>query len=348
VTLIAAMCVGADCIDDIDMLRAGGFDRLFRGIYAPSTLGSFLRSFTHGHVRQLQAAARRFAANLIPHAGLVPPGEPIVFLDIDSKVKQVYGPAKQGASFGYTKVRGLHSQIETASTPRSRPVVVATRLRKGSAGSGKDVSQSTVSRVIGPLTPLVRAATADCVPDDAQVTAVIANRIVLADGTLAPVWSRRGHRELFSGKHRRTGFNLQPVTDAHGRPITVRGPLPGCAHNLRALRESAARERSAPTADRRGLRPRRPRVSRHRPLHPTAQTGRRATNRPAARVQQAHQRHPRPRRTHRGEPEDVTHPAHRLPPTPAHPRRHATRHTPHSTCTGSPQHNILHKPLCLR
>lgn len=136
-TLVAAMCAGADCIADADMLRTGGFARLFGGIYAPSTLGSFLRSFTHGHVRQLQGAARRFTANLIPHAGLIPPGEPLVYLDIDSKVKQVYGPAKQGASFGYTKVRGLHFQIVTASTPRSRPVVVATRLRKGSAGSGK-------------------------------------------------------------------------------------------------------------------------------------------------------------------------------------------------------------------
>ena len=136
-SLVAAMCAGADSIDDTDLLRTGGLDRLFHGIYAPSTLGSFLRSFTHGHVRQLQAAARRFTANLIPHAGLIPATEPMVFLDIDSKVKQVYGPAKQGASFGYTHVRGLHFQIVTASTPSSRPVIIATRLRNGSAGSGK-------------------------------------------------------------------------------------------------------------------------------------------------------------------------------------------------------------------
>jgi hypothetical protein len=136
-SLIAAMCAGADSIDDTDLLRTGGLDRLFDRVYAPSTLGSFLRTFTHGHVRQLQAAARRFTANLVPHAGLIPLGEPVVYLDIDSKVKQVYGPAKQGASFGYTKVRGLHFQVVTASTPTSRPVIVATRLRKGSAGSGK-------------------------------------------------------------------------------------------------------------------------------------------------------------------------------------------------------------------
>jgi hypothetical protein len=137
ISLVAAMCAGADSIDDANLLRVGGADRIFSGIYAPSTLGSFLRAFTHGHVRQLQTAARRFTANLIPHAGLVPPGEPIVYLDIDSKVKQVYGPAKQGASFGYTHVRGLHFQIVTASTPRSRPVIVAVRLRNGAAGSGK-------------------------------------------------------------------------------------------------------------------------------------------------------------------------------------------------------------------
>lgn len=63
---------------------------------------------------------------------------------------------------------------------------------------------------------MVRAATAHCVPDDGQVAAAIAERIVLVDGTLAPVWSWRGHRELYSGKHRRTGFNLQLVADAHG------------------------------------------------------------------------------------------------------------------------------------
>ena len=149
-SLIAAMCAGADSIDGTDLLRSGGLDRLFHGIYAPSTLGSFLRAFTHGYVRQLQATARRFTAHLIGHAGLVPPGEPIVFLDIDSKVKQVYGPDKQGASFGYIHVRGLHFQIVTASTPSSRPVIVATRLRKGSAGSGKGAA-SLVAEAIRAL-----------------------------------------------------------------------------------------------------------------------------------------------------------------------------------------------------
>jgi hypothetical protein len=95
------------------------------------------------------------------------------------------------------------------SAPRGRPraltllqAVEATviYLRRNhvqeTIGEFYDVSQSTISRIIGVLTPLVRAATAHCVPDDAQVAATIADRIVLVDGTLAPVWSWRGHREL--------------------------------------------------------------------------------------------------------------------------------------------------------
>jgi hypothetical protein len=135
-TIVAGMCAGADSIDDLDMLRTGGMDKVFGGIYAPSTLGSFLRSFTHGHVRQLQAATGRFTTALIGQLGLLADSD-VVHLDIDSKVKQVYGPAKQGVSFGYTKVRGLHFLLVTASTPHSRPVIVAVRLREGKAGSGR-------------------------------------------------------------------------------------------------------------------------------------------------------------------------------------------------------------------
>ena len=136
VTIVAGMCAGADSIDGLDMLRTGGMDKAFDTIYAPSTLGSFLRVFTHGHVRQLQAATSRFTAGLIGTLGMLGDSD-VIHLDIDSKVKQVYGPAKQGASFGYTKVRGLHFLIVTASTPHSRPVIVATRLRAGKAGSGR-------------------------------------------------------------------------------------------------------------------------------------------------------------------------------------------------------------------
>jgi len=136
-SIVAGMVAGADSIDDLDLLRHGGLPRLFGGIRAPSTLGSFLRAFTWGHVRQLQSATRAFTCTLAAHTGLVPKTDEVAFVDIDSKVKQVYGPAKQGASFGYTKQRGLHFQIVTVKTGTCAPVIVATRLRKGSAGSGK-------------------------------------------------------------------------------------------------------------------------------------------------------------------------------------------------------------------
>jgi Transposase DDE domain group 1 len=136
-SIVGGMVAGADSIDDLDVLRHGGLARLFGGVRAPSTLGTFLRAFTWGHVRQLDSAARTFTCNLAVHTGLVPTRDEVVFVDIDSKVKQVYGPAKQGASFGYTKQRGLHFQIVTVKTGTCAPVIVATRLRKGSANSGK-------------------------------------------------------------------------------------------------------------------------------------------------------------------------------------------------------------------
>ncbi|MFC3351023.1 IS1380 family transposase, partial [Streptomyces echinoruber] len=136
-SIVGGMIAGADSIDDLDVLRHGGLSRLFGGVRAPSTLGTFLRAFTWGHVRQLQSAARAFICTLAAHTGLVPKRDEVVSVDIDSKVKQVYGPAEQGAFFGCTKVRGLHFQIVTVKTATCAPVIIATRLRKGSAGSGK-------------------------------------------------------------------------------------------------------------------------------------------------------------------------------------------------------------------
>ena len=136
-SLVTAMLAGADSIDDTAVLRHGAMRRAFAGMRAPSTLGSFLRAFTWGHVRQLQSAARAFACALAGHCNLLPGSDQVVYLDIDSKVKQVYGAGKQGAEHGYTKVKGLHFQIVVASTPLAAPVIVAERLRRGSAGSAK-------------------------------------------------------------------------------------------------------------------------------------------------------------------------------------------------------------------
>ncbi|PWI04539.1 IS1380 family transposase, partial [Streptomyces sp. NWU339] len=101
-SIVGGMIAGADSIEDLDVLRHGGLSRLFGGVRAPSTLGTFLRAFTWGHVRQLESVMRAFTCTLAAHTGLVPKRDEVVFVDIDSKVKQVYGPAKQGASFGYT------------------------------------------------------------------------------------------------------------------------------------------------------------------------------------------------------------------------------------------------------
>jgi hypothetical protein len=142
--LVAGMAAGADSIDDMDMLRHGAMGELFAGIRAPSTLGSFLRSFTWGNVRQLDAVARRLLAELGRQAPLLPGADVLAFTGMDSMQKRVYGHAKQGAGFGHTKiqgktvlVRGLNALAAVVSTPLAAPVIAATRLRGGTANSAR-------------------------------------------------------------------------------------------------------------------------------------------------------------------------------------------------------------------
>jgi hypothetical protein len=103
--LVAGMAAGADSIDDMGVLRHGAMKDLFGGVRAPSTLGSFLRSFTWGNVRQLDAAARQLLVNLAGAAPLLPGGGVLAFTDMDSMQKRVYGHAKDGAGFGHTKIQ---------------------------------------------------------------------------------------------------------------------------------------------------------------------------------------------------------------------------------------------------
>ncbi|MHB1432166.1 MAG: IS1380 family transposase [Streptosporangiaceae bacterium] len=142
--LVAGMTAGADSIDDMDVLRHGAMPGLFDGVRAPSTLGSFLRSFTWGSVRQLGRLSRELLAGLAGRAELLPDAGVLAFVDIDSTQKRVYGHAKQGAAFGHTKiqgktvlVRGLNALAATICTPRSAPVIASVRLRGGSAGSAR-------------------------------------------------------------------------------------------------------------------------------------------------------------------------------------------------------------------
>jgi Transposase DDE domain group 1 len=136
-SLVGGMVAGADSIDDMAILRHGAMGRLFNTCYAPSTLGSFLRKFTFGHVRQLDAVASRFLTNLATKAPLLPitDDDDYVLVDVDDTIIEVHGYGKQGSGYGYSKVRGLNALLATVKTSASAPVIIAQRLRRGACGS---------------------------------------------------------------------------------------------------------------------------------------------------------------------------------------------------------------------
>jgi hypothetical protein len=132
-TMISAMWLGADCIDDCDVLRSGQTRAVLgHRVAAPSTLGTFLRAFTFGHVRQLDkvladSLRRAWAAG----AG---PGDERLVVDVDSFVGEVYGYDKQGADYGYTHKRGYHPILATRAGTGE---VLHIRARKGSANTSR-------------------------------------------------------------------------------------------------------------------------------------------------------------------------------------------------------------------
>jgi Transposase DDE domain group 1 len=133
--LIYAMLPGADSIDDTGLLRAGRTMRPLGGwLSAPSTVGTFLRAFTFGHVRQLdKVLGEALTRALQSGAG---PGEERLVVDVDSFVGEVQGHRKQGAAFGCTRQRGYHPLLATRAETGE---VVHLRLRKGSANSSRGV-----------------------------------------------------------------------------------------------------------------------------------------------------------------------------------------------------------------
>jgi hypothetical protein len=137
-SVVAGMCAGADSIDDFDALRHGAMSAVFDQARAPSTLGTFLRAFTHGHVRQLHAVHRRLLPNLAARADLLPGADTLAYLDIDPSHIRVYGRGKQGAQIGRFKgVRTLNPLLAVISTPGAAPVLGPVRLRKGKAADVK-------------------------------------------------------------------------------------------------------------------------------------------------------------------------------------------------------------------
>jgi len=135
--IVYAMVLGADSIDDCGVLRAGRTGRLLGGwVPAPSTLGTFLRAFTFGHVRQLdallgQAIERAWKAGAGPGSGRL-------VVDVDSFVGEVCGAAKQGAAYGYTRVLGYHPMLATRADTRE---ALHIRLRRGSANTQKGIER---------------------------------------------------------------------------------------------------------------------------------------------------------------------------------------------------------------
>ena len=145
-TLVASALAGGDCIDDADALRAGGTEQaLGCAVKAPSTLGTFLRSFRWGHVRQLDRVSREFLARAWS-AGAGPGDDPLT-IDLDSTVCETYGLAKEGAQrHNYAGQRGYHPLFAVAAGTGD---VLIARLRKGRANTARGAAhflRETVSR----------------------------------------------------------------------------------------------------------------------------------------------------------------------------------------------------------
>jgi hypothetical protein len=148
-TLVHAIIAGASHIDHVDVLRSGSTEAVLgHRVMAPSTIGTFLRSFTFGHVRQLEAVVGRTLERAW-QLGAGPGAAPVV-IDIDSTICEVAGNAKGGAGYGYTKVLGYHPILATRADTGE---VLHARMRKGQANT-----QRGARRFIDELVARVRRA----------------------------------------------------------------------------------------------------------------------------------------------------------------------------------------------
>jgi len=132
-TLVHAMVAGASHIDHADMLRAGSTAKVLpHRVMAPSTLGTFLRAFSFGHVRQFE----KVIGDTLGRAWSlgVGPGEHRLVVDIDSTIREVFGKLKSGAAYGYTKVLGYHPILATRADTGE---ILHARMRKGSANTAR-------------------------------------------------------------------------------------------------------------------------------------------------------------------------------------------------------------------
>src|SRR5699024_1407385 len=153
-SLVAGMVAGADSFSDMDLLRHGGMGRAFTASRAPTTLGTHLRGYTFGHVRQLDAVSSRLLVGLADRVpGLLAGGDQVAFVDIDDTIRETHGYAKQGAGYGYSGVKVLNAQVATVSTLQAAPVIAGVRLRRGAAAS----AHGTAAMIGGALATARRA-----------------------------------------------------------------------------------------------------------------------------------------------------------------------------------------------
>jgi hypothetical protein len=138
-TLVHAMLAGGDCIDDADLLRCGATSQVLgHRVMAPSTLGTFLRAFTFGHVRQLDRLGEQILQRAWAAGAGAGPGDGPMTIDLDSTVCPVHGYHKQGAAYGYTHTLGYHPLL--ASRADSGEILHA-RQRAGRANTARGTAR---------------------------------------------------------------------------------------------------------------------------------------------------------------------------------------------------------------
>lgn len=134
---------------------------------------------------------------------------------------------------GRPKACGLYGAVEIAC------MYLRQNCPQEFLGDLRGVSQSTVSRVVTDLVPVVKAVLAEFVPDPKDAIRVVKDRVCLVDGTITPCWSYREHRELWSRKHGTTGFCVQLISLLDGTPVWISDPLPGSTHDKTAFDNTA-------------------------------------------------------------------------------------------------------------
>ena len=228
-TLVASALAGGDCIDDADVLRAGGTARVLGfTAKAPSTLGTFLRSFRWGHVRQLDRVSRELLAR-VWKAGAGPGDAPFT-IDLDSTICETYGLAKEGARHhGYTGARGYHPLLAVAAGTGD---VLLARLREGRANTARGAAhflRETVGRVRycgarGQLTVradsgfYTHAVVAVCRKMDVRFSIAIRQRAPPAESHRGDTRRCLDADSLLDGRRRRCGRDhLHPVPGRGGR-----------------------------------------------------------------------------------------------------------------------------------